>query len=159
MKKIIIKICFRRNTKLLHKINYYLRIKKKKNIIFKFISYNLYDNLAIKNNIIIGLNSEIGENISFPHMQNIIIGDQCTIGNDCIIYHDVTIGQNRSKYPIIGDNVIIYTGAKILGGVSIGNNVIIGANSVVIKDIPDNAIVAGCPARIVKYRSDSDEFY
>ena len=55
-------------------------------------------------------------------------------------------------YPEIGDNVIIYTGAKIIGNIKIGNNVIIGANSVVVSDIQDNVTVAGVPAKIVKER-------
>lgn len=67
----------------------------------------------------------------------------------------VTIGSsrggNRSGYPIIGSNVFIGCGAKVLGNVCIGNNVIIGANAVVTKDIPDNAVVGGVPARIINF--------
>lgn len=54
--------------------------------------------------------------------------------------------------PTIGDNVVVYAGAKIIGGVHIGNNVIIGANAVVTKDVPDNCVVAGVPARIIKMK-------
>ena len=54
--------------------------------------------------------------------------------------------------PTIGDNCIIYPGAKIFGKITIGNNVVIGANAVVNKDVPDNAIVAGVPARIIRYK-------
>lgn len=73
-----------------------------------------------------------------------------SIGKNCKIYQQVTIGYNHNlDAPVIGDNVEICCGAKIIGGVTIGNNVLIGANTVVINDIPDNCIVAGVPAKIV----------
>jgi serine O-acetyltransferase len=82
----------------------------------------------------------------------IVIHKNAIIGNNCFISHQVTIGGKTgySKVPIIGDNVIIGSGAKIIGPVSIGNNVQIGANAVVVKDIPDNKIAAGIPAKIIK---------
>ncbi|MEE0777389.1 MAG: hypothetical protein UJ210_00025 [Massilimicrobiota sp.] len=109
--------------------------------------------------IIIKHNTIIGNNLIMPHPQNIIIGLYCRIGNNCTIYQDVTIGQNKNKYPTIGNNVIIYAGAKIIGDVHVGDNAIIGANAVVTKDIPLNAIVGGIPAKVIKYRSNDDEFY
>ena len=73
------------------------------------------------------------------------------IGKNCKIYQQVTIGYDHTlQAPIIGDNVEICCGAKVIGGVTIGNNVIIGANAVVIKDVPNNCIVAGVPAKIIK---------
>ena len=66
---------------------------------------------------------------------------------------------NKNKYPTIGNNVIIYAGAKIIGDVHVGDNAIIGANAVVTKDVPPNAIVGGIPAKVIKYRSNDDEFY
>lgn len=118
----------------------------------------LYDRLYIENSIIIGKSCTVGENLSFPHMQNIVIGEGVKIGDNCTIYQDVTIGQNHGKYPEIGCNVTIYAGAKLFGGINIGNNVTIGANSVVNSDIPDNAIVAGIPAKIVRVKGEKDEF-
>ena len=73
------------------------------------------------------------------------------IGKNCKIYQQVTIGYDHTlQAPIIGDKVEICCGAKVIGGVTIGNNVIIGANAVVIKDVPNNCIVAGVPAKIIK---------
>ncbi len=73
------------------------------------------------------------------------------IGENCKIYQQVTIGYNHVlKAPVLGDNVEVCCGAKIIGGVTIGNNVIIGANAVVNKNVPDNCVVAGIPAKIIK---------
>ena len=79
------------------------------------------------------------------------------IGKNCTLYQNVTIGgkdlpnrsNNAAKYPQIGDNVTIYPGAFIVGGVKIGNNCIIGANTVIVRDVPDNAMASGNPAQII----------
>lgn len=82
----------------------------------------------------------------------VVIHDRAVIGDHVMIGPNVTIG-GRSGYhavPVIGNRVDISTGAKVLGPITIGNNVVIGANAVVIKDVPDNAVVAGVPARIIR---------
>jgi serine O-acetyltransferase len=71
------------------------------------------------------------------------------IGKNCTIFHQVTIGYKKGKCPTLGDNVRIYTGAVIIGGIKLGNNCTVGANSVVNKDVPENCTVAGVPARII----------
>ena len=71
----------------------------------------------------------------------------------------MTLGQNRNAYPLIGDDVIIYPGAKVIGNITIGNKAVIGANAVVIKDVLENEIVAGVPAKCIGIREDIDEFY
>lgn len=82
-----------------------------------------------------------------------MINGKSIIGNNCNISQGVTLGvANRGKYegcPKLGDNIFIGPGAKILGAVTIGNNVAIGANCVVIKDIPDNSVVVGIPGRVI----------
>ena len=90
----------------------------------------------------------------FPHgLNGIIISHNASIGYKSTIYQQVTIGENENREaPQIGNNVIIYAGAKIIGNIKVGNNVIIGAGAVVVKDVPDNAVVGGVPARILKYR-------
>ncbi len=86
----------------------------------------------------------------------VVISKFATIGKDCVIYQNVTIGgrdfiQNGDpkNYPHIGDNCIIYPGAFIVGPITIGENSVIGANSVVVSNIPPNSIVGGNPARIM----------
>ena len=82
-----------------------------------------------------------------------------SIGNNCMINQQVTIGWANGGAPVIGDNVWIASGAKVLGPVTIGNDVIIGANAVVIKDIPAHSIVAGVPAKIIKQRKTENSIW
>lgn len=72
------------------------------------------------------------------------------IGADCWINQQVTIGHVGAGSPVIGDRVRVSAGAKVIGGVTVGNDVVVGANAVVVKDVPDGCTVVGVPARIVK---------
>ena len=89
-----------------------------------------------------------------PHgLNGIIISPDAKIGKNCTIYHQVTIGNDNKKLenvPTIGDNVTIYPGAKIVGKVKVGNNCVIGANAVVVKDVPDNYLVVVGEQRIIQ---------
>ena len=79
---------------------------------------------------------------NFPHgLYGIIISKNAKIGENCTIFHQVTIGEGRDGAPFIGDNCYIGCGAKIIGNIKVGNNVKIGANCVVVEDIPDNCTV------------------
>ena len=99
--------------------------------------------------------TEIGPGLFIGHFGCIFIYPECKIGKNLNISQGVTIGNaNRGKnkgYPTIGDNVYIGPGAKIIGAVKVGNNVAIGANCVVTKDVPDNAVVVGVPGTIISY--------
>jgi len=120
--------------------------------LFKFILRRK----MIKFGIEIYPDTNIGKGFYIGHFGGIVINSNAVIGNYCNISHCVTIGQlNRGRkkgVPIIGNNVYIGPGAKILGKIKIGNNVVIGANSVVINDVPDNAVVGGIPAKIISYK-------
>ncbi len=98
--------------------------------------------------------AKIGKRLLIDHGMGVVIGETATIGNDCTIYHNSTLGgTGKDKYkrhPDIGNNVMVGSGAKVLGPIKIGNNVKIGANAVVLHDIPDNVTVVGVPERIVK---------
>lgn len=104
----------------------------------------------------IGSKVNIGIGVKFPHPSGIIIGESTKIGQNCTIYQQVTFGGKNigdaqiGNYPIVGDNVIIYAGAKLIGNIIIGDNVIIGANSVVNKSFPSNVAIGGVPAKILK---------
>lgn len=89
----------------------------------------------------------------------VVIHARAVVGRNCLIGQGVTIGGKSGWYevPVIGDNVEINAGARILGPVRIGNNVIVGANAVVVKDVPDNCVVAGVPARIIMENLSPDD--
>lgn len=93
--------------------------------------------------------NDIGGGLIIQHGFSTIINAK-KIGRNCHIYQQVTIGYNGTEAPVIDDNVRICCGAKVIGGIHVGNNVIIGANAVVCKDVPDNVVVAGVPAKIIK---------
>lgn len=107
---------------------------------------------------------EIGKGLMIEHFGGIVINSNSKIGDFCTISHCVTIGNKKpgGKSPIIGNNVYICVGAKVLGEITIGNNCIIGANAVVLDSVPENSIVAGMPAKVIKTfknKSEYKEFY
>lgn len=104
--------------------------------------------------------TKIGKGFYIGHFSGIVISSSAVIGDNCNISQGVTIGiagkgENRGC-PTIGNNVYIGAGAKIIGKVRIGNNVAIGANAVVTKDVPDNAVVGGIPAKIISMDGSSE---
>lgn len=127
------------------------------NVLFKIKKYYwkfLYTRRMIKFNLYIGVNSA-GQGLRLIHPGFRKFGTVTSIGNRCIILPNVLIGKKNSNTTcraVIGDDCYIGTGATILAPVVIGNNVTIGAGSVVIRDIPDNAVVGGVPAKILKYK-------
>ncbi len=85
-----------------------------------------------------------------PHgLNGIIVSHNAVVGEDCTIFHQVTIGEGRGGAPVIGDHVLIGAGAKIIGGIRIGSHVKIGAGCVVMQDIPDHAVVLSAEPRVV----------
>lgn len=96
----------------------------------------------------------IGRRFFIDHGMGIVIGETCEIGNNVTIYQGVTLGgtghEKGKRHPTLKDNVLVATGAKVLGSITVGENSKIGGGSVVLKDVPDNATVVGIPGRIVK---------
>ncbi|MHA1785866.1 MAG: serine O-acetyltransferase [Candidatus Helarchaeota archaeon] len=97
--------------------------------------------------------AKIGNNFFIDHGSGVVIGETAEIGENCTLYQNVSLGgtslKREKRHPTLGKNVVVGAGAKILGPIKIGNNVKIGSNSVVIRDIPDNSVVVGIPGRII----------
>lgn len=97
--------------------------------------------------------AKIGRRFFIDHGEGVVIGETTIVGNDVLIYQQVTLGgtgkEKGKRHPTLGNNVIVGAGAKILGNISIGDYVRIGAGSVVIDDVPENSTVVGIPGRIV----------
>ena len=95
----------------------------------------------------------IGKGLHIAHAGCIVVHAGAVLGENVSLSQGVTIGQTIKNgevlLPVIGDNVYLAPGAKVIGGVHVGSNVAVGANAVVTKDVPDNAVVAGCPARVL----------
>jgi putative colanic acid biosynthesis acetyltransferase WcaB len=95
--------------------------------------------------------TKVGKGLKIAHWPAIVINQHTVIGDYCHIRHSLTIGNNfKGASPVIGNHVIIGAQVCIIGDLTIGNNVIVGAGSVVVKSIPDNVVVAGNPAKIIK---------
>ncbi|AGK96262.1 serine O-acetyltransferase EpsC [Clostridium pasteurianum] len=100
--------------------------------------------------------AKIGRGLFIDHGMGVVIGETAEVGDNVVLYHGVTLGgtgkHKGKRHPTVGNNVLIGSGAKVLGPVNIGNNVKIGANAVVLKDVPDNCTAVGVPARIIPPR-------
>ncbi|MFE5324619.1 serine O-acetyltransferase [Paenibacillus sp. NPDC056579] len=96
----------------------------------------------------------IGRRFFIDHGMGVIIGETCEIGNDVVLYQGVTLGgtgkEKGKRHPTIGNNVVISSGAKVLGSFTVGDNSRIGSNAVVLKEVPPNSTVVGIPGMIVK---------
>ncbi len=95
----------------------------------------------------------IGEGVFIDHGTGVVIGETAEVGNNVTIYQGVTLGgtgkQKGKRHPTVQNNVVISSGAKVLGNITVGDNVKIGAGSVVLKDVPSNTTVIGIPGKIV----------
>ena len=102
--------------------------------------------------------AKIGKRVFIDHGMGVVIGETAEIGDDCTLYHGVTLGgttwRKEKRHPTLGNNVVVGAGATILGPVNVGDNARIGSNSVVVKDVPADATVVGIPGRVVPPKSD-----
>ena len=106
--------------------------------------------------------AKIGRRLVIDHGMGIVIGETAEIGDDCLIYHGVTLGgtgkDSGKRHPTIGNNVLIGTGAKVLGPFKVGDNSRIAANSVVLREVPPDCTAVGIPARIVRRRGQDVDY-
>ena len=112
--------------------------------------------------------ANIGKNLFIDHGMGVVIGETSEIGDNVTIYHMATLGgispsinsneqRNIKRHPTLKDNVVVGSGAQVLGPVTVGKNAKIGANAVVTKDVPENAVMVGIPAKNVGETAGSDE--
>ena len=130
---------------------------------FKFVANLITAITRSATGIEIHPGAQIGKNLFIDHGMGVVIGETAVIGDNCTIYQCATLGgtgKERSKrHPTLKDNVIVGAGAKVLGNITIGNNVKIGANSVVLKDVPDDCTVVGVDRIVNCPLCDASECY
>lgn len=137
-----------------YRIAHYLYKRK-----FYFIARVISQLARLFTGIEIHPGARIGDGLFIDHGMGVVIGETAEIGNDVVIYHGVTLGgtgkDTGKRHPTIGSNVVIGAGAKVLGPVYVGDNTKIGANAVVLKDVPCNSTAVGIPAKIVSAKPNT----
>lgn len=109
--------------------------------------------LAMRFGVYVGPRSMMGAGLHFSHPTSVVIGDRLMLGERCRLYQQVTLAgapDGEQAFPRLGNDVVVYPGAKVIGEGRVGNNVVIGANAVVNRAFGDNVVLAGVPARVVK---------
>lgn len=103
--------------------------------------------------------AQLGQGIFIDHGMGVVIGETAIVGDYCLIYQEVTLGgtgkEQGKRHPTLGNNVVVGTGAKVLGNIEIGHNVRIGAGSVVLRSVPSDATVVGVPGRITRQHHET----
>lgn len=106
--------------------------------------------------------ARLGRRIFIDHGMGVVIGETASIGDDVLLYHGVTLGgvgrsdPGKPRHPQVGDKVMLGAGCKLLGGIFIGEGAHIGANAVVTRDVPKNAVMVGVPARLARMQHDKE---
>ncbi len=142
-----------------------MRLHRTANFLYRkkipFLPRAIYVLQYLVSNSAVPASVQIGKRTKFAYRGiGLVIHKEAVIGDDCMIGQGMTIG-GRSKHiavPIIGNNVYMGAGCRVLGPITIGDNVIIGPNSVVLEDVPSNCIVVGIPARIIKTGIKVEDF-
>ena len=127
----------------------------------RLLARRMLRRLSLCPGVEINCTEEIGEGFKVAHAHDIVIGVGARIGRNVTLYNGVTLGARRyadaeedradhSRYPILEDGVTVFSGAKVLGPVTVGRGSIIGANSVVLESFPENSVIAGVPARLIR---------
>ncbi len=121
----------------------------------KTIAKFLWVRMTKKTGCYLSPKAKVGKGFRLPHATGIVVGDGAVIGDHVTFYQHVTLGRKGGEeaYPSIGNNVIIYAGACIIGDITIGDGAVVGANSVVTKDVAAYTTVAGVPAKVIKSKT------
>jgi serine O-acetyltransferase len=101
---------------------------------------------------VIGRGASFGKGFVILHSVGVVINTRVAGGENIYIESGVVIGETKRGCPVLGDNIFVGSGAKIIGDITIGNNVTIGANAVVVKSVPDNVVVGGVPAKVIRIK-------
>ena len=145
--KVFMYPCFK--AMIYYKISHYF-YKKKHFLIARYIS----EKAKRKTGIEIHPGATIGKGLFIDHGTGVVIGETAIIGDNVTMFHGVTLGgtgkEKGKRHPTVGNNVFIGCGAKLLGNITIGDNAKIGANAVILKDVPQSATVVGIPGRILQ---------
>jgi len=127
---------------------------------FHYLCRIILHRCGLRYGVSIPYNTCIGPGLYIGHAGGIVINCNVVIGQDCNVNHEVTIG---AKYggktpgvPVIGDRVYLGPGCKVIGGIRLGNDVAVGANSVVVKSVPDSGVTAGVPAKVLSLKGSSE---
>jgi serine O-acetyltransferase len=149
-----------------YKISFWMRTCKylHSNLIFRYslfiIARLIYQYYSSRFGIEIPFRTKIGPGLYIGHFNGIVIHYECVIGKNCNLLQNVTIGRSfrgdKKGVPTIGNNVFFGPGAVVFGDIKIGDNVAVGANAVVLKNVPDNAVVVGVPSKIVSYKGTKE---
>lgn len=138
-------------------IFYFRLIQLKQNSrIWRSLLLSLYRRLQYRLGCEINVNAKIGPRLRLPHPNGVVIGDGVTVGSDVVIFQQVTLGAKKrgdgnkaGMYPTIGNRAVLYAGAKLLGSIKVGDDAQVGANAVVLHDVPNNSVAVGIPAKIL----------
>ena len=132
----------------------FYRLSRVENVLVRIFAIPAYKLIRIVSNVQISRQVNIGGGLLLPHFGTIVLNKKATYGENLTLFHGVTVGAKGAssddmKLPIIGNNVKLSAGAIILGNITIGDNVVVGAGALVVKDIPNNSVAVGNPARIL----------
>ena len=141
----------------LHAVWWHLIARLLWNIGLKFIARVLSQSARLWTLIEIHPAAKVGERVFIDHGAGVVIGETAEIGNDCVLYHGVTLGgQGDSidgrRHPRVGNNVVIGAGAPLIGPIIVGDGALIGAGAVVVSDVPAGYTAVGVPARLIAPR-------
>jgi len=132
-----------------YRIAHWLHLHK-----FRFLARCISQSTKFFTGIEIHPGATIGRRLVIDHGTGIVIGETAEIGDDCLLYQGVTLGGTGKdvgkRHPTLGNNVMVGSGAKVLGPFKVGDNARIAANSVVLREVPENATVVGVPGRVVR---------